>query len=260
MTYDALFAALADNNRRVLIDRLRRGPASVSVLARDLPISRPAVSQHLRVLSDAGLLNCEPRGNRRLYSLSNTGMATLKDYIDTLWDDALNAFAAHAQTLAAEAAMTQDPIHKTLTVPLTPEAAFELFTAKLADWWPMASHSLSAYEDALPLAVIVEPRLGGQILETKTDGSVHPWGKVTAWEPPARLGLLWHVGRPETEATRIDIRFAPHAEGTTVTLVHDGWAALGESANAIRGGYYTGWDQVLGQCFLKACVEAVSSD
>lgn len=92
MTYEHAIAALADPSRRQIIDVLRKGPRAVAQIADGLPISRPAVSQHLKVLSDAGLLTVTAQGNSRHYQLQPSGFADLRDYLDTLWDDALGAF------------------------------------------------------------------------------------------------------------------------------------------------------------------------
>jgi len=254
-----LFAALADPNRRALMDRLRQGPAAVQDLAAWVSVSRPAVSQHLKVLSDAGLLECERAGTRRIYRLSQPGMAGLKAYVDALWDDALRAFTAHAIQVSKEAAMSLDPIVKTLAVPVSPERAFDLFTENLAAWWPLDTHSLSAFDGDLPKEVTVEREKGGKILEEKPDGSVHPWGTITAWEPGARFAMDWHVGRPEAEATFLDVRFEAQGAGTRITLIHDGWAALGDDGAKVRGGYYTGWDMVLGQCYQHHCLRQVAT-
>ncbi|MEO0485675.1 MAG: metalloregulator ArsR/SmtB family transcription factor [Pseudomonadota bacterium] len=254
MSCDAILSALADPNRRAIVDQLRQGPAPVVALAKTMPISRPAVSQHLKVLTDAGLLDCEQQGKRRVYRLSQTGAAALRDYVNTLWDDALRAFSDHAHLKAREAAMSLDPIVKTLTVPLDPQHAFELFASDLPSWWPVATHSISAETQDTPKEVVVEPRVGGKIRETKRDGSIHDWATITAWEPGARLALNWYVGRSESEATFIDVRFEAQDNGTRVTLIHDGWAALGAPAPQIRGGYYTGWDMVLGECFQRHCL------
>ena len=102
MSYETTIAALADPTRRALVERLRAGPLAVGELADELPISRPAVSQHLKVLSDAGLLLVEPQGTRRLYRLAPQGLADLRAYLDGLWDDALSGFAARARQIAAE--------------------------------------------------------------------------------------------------------------------------------------------------------------
>jgi DNA-binding transcriptional ArsR family regulator len=100
MTYEYAMSALADPTRRVIIDRLRAGPLAVGAIADGMTISRPAVSQHLRVLSDAGLLTVTPSGNRRLYAIAPEGVDELRRYLDTLWDDALTAFARAAQEKA----------------------------------------------------------------------------------------------------------------------------------------------------------------
>lgn len=94
--------ALADPTRRAIVERLRGGPQPVGVIAGDLPVSRPAVSQHLKVLTDAGLAQVTPRGNRRYYALAPEGVDSLRRYLDRLWDDALTAFAEAARTRAAE--------------------------------------------------------------------------------------------------------------------------------------------------------------
>ncbi|WP_172296720.1 helix-turn-helix transcriptional regulator [Pseudoruegeria sp. HB172150] len=108
MSYESAIAALADPTRRSLIERLRDGPQPVGRLAQDLPISRPAVSQHLKVLSDAGLLLVEPSGTRRLYRLAPQGFEDLRRWLDSLWDDALGSFAARAREIAKES-NSKDP-------------------------------------------------------------------------------------------------------------------------------------------------------
>lgn len=99
VTIDDLLNALADPNRRTILSELRAGALPVGTLSQRLPISRPAVSQHLRVLTDAGLLQVTPDGNRRLYELAPAGLDPLRAYLDDLWDVALGNFAraTHAQ-------------------------------------------------------------------------------------------------------------------------------------------------------------------
>jgi DNA-binding transcriptional ArsR family regulator len=97
MTYSsAVFVALADPMRRDLVERLARRPASVGDLARGLPISRPAVSQHLKVLKDAGLVRDTAQGARRIYAIDPAGLGAVRQWLDRMWDDALAAFAAEA--------------------------------------------------------------------------------------------------------------------------------------------------------------------
>ncbi len=92
MAYANALAALADPTRRAVFERLRRGPASVGELAAGLPVSRPAVSQHLRSLKLAGLVNARSQGTRRVYGIDTEGLGELRRWLETFWDDALDAF------------------------------------------------------------------------------------------------------------------------------------------------------------------------
>jgi DNA-binding transcriptional ArsR family regulator len=86
MTTDAPFLAISDANRRHLLEELRRGPKTVSELAAGLPVSRPAVSQHLKVLLDAGLVSARAEGTRRVYAVSVGGFRKLNIWLDQFWD------------------------------------------------------------------------------------------------------------------------------------------------------------------------------
>ena len=81
------FMAIADANRRHLLEELRRGPKTVNELARGLPVSRPAVSQHLKVLLDSGLVTAQADGTRRIYAISNGGFLKLNIWLDQFWQD-----------------------------------------------------------------------------------------------------------------------------------------------------------------------------
>ncbi len=97
MAPNAQLAALADPTRQAIFERLAEAPAAVGVLAAELPVSRPAVSQHLRVLREAGLVSERPEGNRRIYRINPAGIASLRAYLDRFWGDALEAFRAAAE-------------------------------------------------------------------------------------------------------------------------------------------------------------------
>ena len=99
-TYHLVLTALADPTRRTLFERLRGQPLCVSDLAADLPISRPAVSQHLKVLKKARLVSEQAQGTRRFYRVSSEGLRALRDYLDVVWDDVLDSF----QTIAEQEA------------------------------------------------------------------------------------------------------------------------------------------------------------
>jgi DNA-binding transcriptional ArsR family regulator len=95
MAYGAeAWTALGDPTRLAIIQRLADGPKAVVELARELPVSRPAVSQHLRVLKDAGLVVDEPAGNRRIYRIDPQGLAALRSQLDSFWEKALDTFKA----------------------------------------------------------------------------------------------------------------------------------------------------------------------
>jgi DNA-binding transcriptional ArsR family regulator len=97
MAYGTSIAALADPTRRQIFERLRGGPSAVGVLAEGLPVSRPAVSQHLKVLKEAGLVSEEQDGARRIYRIDPHGLAQLRAWLDQFWDVALDAFKAEAE-------------------------------------------------------------------------------------------------------------------------------------------------------------------
>ncbi|KRB21185.1 MULTISPECIES: ArsR/SmtB family transcription factor [Mesorhizobium] len=86
MMFSDAFMAIADPNRRHLLEELRRGPKTVNELAAGLPVSRPAVSQHLKVLLDAGLVNAKAEGTRRVYTISNAGFLKLNIWLDQFWE------------------------------------------------------------------------------------------------------------------------------------------------------------------------------
>jgi DNA-binding transcriptional ArsR family regulator len=89
--------ALGDPTRRAIFERLRSGALAVGEIAGELPISRPAVSQHLRVLKEAGLVTERRNGTRRLYRVDPDGVGALRDYFDEFWNEALAAFKAAAE-------------------------------------------------------------------------------------------------------------------------------------------------------------------
>ena len=91
----SVLAVLADPTRRSLLDALRRKPLPVGELARRMPVSRPAVSQHLKILKEAQLVREHRHGTRHYFGLNPAGFADLREYADSMWQEALNAFAAY---------------------------------------------------------------------------------------------------------------------------------------------------------------------
>ena len=100
---------LGDPSRRAIFEMLARRPCSVQELADDLPISRPAVSQHLKVLRDAGLVVSSAEGTRRIYRLNPDGVTALRSWLDGVWSDALTAFQKLADADPAPAAVDPGP-------------------------------------------------------------------------------------------------------------------------------------------------------
>jgi DNA-binding transcriptional ArsR family regulator len=92
-----VFAALGDPTRRAVLARLRTGPRSVGEIVAALPVSQSAVSQHLRVLREAGLVRDRREGTRRLYQVDLEGLTALRAYVDEYWDEALAAFQRYAE-------------------------------------------------------------------------------------------------------------------------------------------------------------------
>jgi DNA-binding transcriptional ArsR family regulator len=97
MAYANALSALADPTRRRVFERLKSGPKSVGAIARGMPVSRPAVSQHLRTLKEAGLVTDRPEGTRRVYFIDPQGLGALRKWLDQFWDDALAAFQAEVE-------------------------------------------------------------------------------------------------------------------------------------------------------------------
>lgn len=97
MAYGKALAVLADPTRRQVFERLRDGPRPVNLLAAGLPVSRPAVSQHLKALKAAGLVEERSEGVRRIYSLRREGLMELREWLDGFWGDALESFKLEAE-------------------------------------------------------------------------------------------------------------------------------------------------------------------
>lgn len=100
MTYSNALEALADPTRRAIFEQLGVRPQSVGALAENLPVSRPAVSQHLKVLLKAGLVACKPMGTARIYHVDPRGLATIRSWLDRVWEQARAGFAAEVERLS----------------------------------------------------------------------------------------------------------------------------------------------------------------
>ena len=108
-TYQGALAALGDGTRRAIFELLAEGPRPVGEIARDLPVTRPAVSQHLKVLKEAGLVTDRQQGTRRLYHLNPDGIAGLRSYLDGFWNRALVSFKQTVEQQAKDAKSSHPP-------------------------------------------------------------------------------------------------------------------------------------------------------
>jgi uncharacterized protein YndB with AHSA1/START domain len=123
-------------------------------------------------------------------------------------------------------------VRRSVTVSAPPERAFEVFTAGFNSWWPIETHHIGEVDAA---EAVIEPRAGGRWFERGVDGSECDWGFVTAFEPPHRLLLAWHL-TPEyafdpdpAQATEVEVLFTPQEDGgTLVELEHRGFEKYGD--------------------------------
>lgn len=146
------------------------------------------------------------------------------------------------ETPGPGARATPAPVRQRVRIALPPADAFELFTSGLARWWPLHSHSCTGERDA---RVVVEPRVGGRVIERGHDGRDHPWGTVTEWQPPRAFAMTWHPGQDPARATQLGVRFEPCEGGCELSLLHEGWSARGDEAERMRDNYAEGWPRVL---------------
>jgi hypothetical protein len=138
-------------------------------------------------------------------------------------------------------AQTDLTVRKSVTVACSPEDAFALFTEGMSTWWPFETHSPG---EGVPEAIVIEPREGGRVFDRRANGEEAEWATVTAWEPPSRFAIDWHVN-PAKPTTEVDVRFPPDGSGTRVDLTHSGWERYGDTAHENFESYNSGWDTVL---------------
>ncbi|HSR51466.1 MAG TPA: SRPBCC family protein [Acidobacteriota bacterium] len=142
------------------------------------------------------------------------------------------------------------PVRKTIEVDCPRDQAFEIFTARISDWWPLATYSISQERAA---SCGFEPRVGGKVYEVRDDGQRFEWGTLLAWDAPRRIAMTWHPGYEEDKAQKVEVQFHQLGSRTRVELVHSGWEVLGEKAEESRNSYEGGWEEVLKQRYAQAC-------
>ena len=147
-----------------------------------------------------------------------------------------------------------EPIRLAFDVGCPADHAFGVWTAQIGLWWP-ADHTVSAEPG---LTVVLEGRPGGRIFERTAGGVEHDWGEVTVWDPPRRLGYLWHLRRDRADATEVEIRFIDRGDATTrVEIEHRGWERLGADAETWRDRNHGGWATLLPH-FVEAAAPPAS--
>jgi DNA-binding transcriptional ArsR family regulator/uncharacterized protein YndB with AHSA1/START domain len=243
-TYDDSLTALADPTRRTIFERLLTRPLAVGEIAAGLPVTRPAVSQHLATLKRAGLVEDRRAGTRRVYAVSTSGLDRLRATVELYWEQALISYQQAVEDSMADATQATGLIvRKSITVNAPVAQAFEVFTAQIDTWWPRATHSV--YGDEV-VEVALEPSGGGLVCERTADGREAEWGRIVEWEPPSRVVFDWYPGYGPEVATRLEVRFSAERDGTTrVDLEHRGWEVFGERAAEQHRSYDTGWVAVL---------------
>lgn len=245
---DAALGVLGDPTRRAIFELLADGPRPVGELAEQLPISRPAVSQHLKALKQAGLVIDRQDGTRRLYQLNPDAVAALRAYFDRFWNRSLAAFKQAVEHTQEETMTTQTAdtsVHASIVVDAPPQRAFDVFTADMASWWPPEHHILTG-----ELAEMVfEPREGGAVYDRAVDGTECRWARVLVYQPPHRLVISWDITldwQIETNPDRtseIEVRFLPEApDRTRVELEHrhlhrhgEGWEQMRDAVGSPDG-------------------------
>jgi uncharacterized protein YndB with AHSA1/START domain len=145
---------------------------------------------------------------------------------------------------------TVPPVVKTVRVRAAPAQAFVVFTQRIGEWWPLATHHAGP---DVPRSCRFEPRPGGRLYQVDEDGAERIWGRVAEWQPPSRVVFSWELGEAEKAPQIVAVEFSPDGEGTSVRLTHAGWEALGaERGPVARGLYDKGWAIVFGEHFRAA--------
>ena len=133
------------------------------------------------------------------------------------------------------------PLVVELELRCSADHAFRIWTDRLNAWWPPGHKTLGD-----PSATVhLEPGVGGRIFERASDGREADWGEVTVWEPPRRLGYLWHIRRTREVATDVLVDFEDTQGGSRVRIAHTGWERLGGEASSWRDANRGGWAALL---------------
>jgi uncharacterized protein YndB with AHSA1/START domain len=145
------------------------------------------------------------------------------------------------------------PVVKTIDVRRSAADAFRIFTAEMGAWWPLGTHALSPENGTKAVAVIVEPRVGGRVIERGEDGREFHWGDVLAYEPGRRFVMTWRLGRAREKSGEVEVVFSSLDNvSCRVTLTHSGWDRM-EDGGRLREGYNMGWIGVFEHAYAQHC-------
>lgn len=192
-----------------------------------MPVSRPAVSQHLKVLKEAGLVLDRAVGNRRVYQLNPEGVGALRAQLDEFWSKAMATYKQVVEERAKEDLMTmqtqQTSVRSQVVVEAPIDLAFRVFIEDFDQIKPR-EHNILAVEIA---ETIFEPHAGGHVYDRGVDGTEFRWARVLAFEPPHRVVLSWDLNpqfQLETDlqkTSEVEVRFISEGPGRTrVELEH----------------------------------------
>ena len=263
---------LGDATRRAIFELVAERPRPVGEIAAQLPVTRPAVSQHLKVLKEAGLVVDRVAGTKRIYQIDPVGLAELRAYFERFWNTTLAAFKDAVERPERGGSMTTETSdtkshavhrHAPSTRPIVVDApaarAFEVFTSGLGTWWPPDHHILQA-----ELAeTVFEPRVGGHVIDRGVDGSECRWARVLAYEPPSRvviswdINLAWQIEQDPARTSEVEVTFVEEEPGRTrVLLEHRHFDRHGEGWQQMRDevGAPDGWNWVLQRFAAAAAI------
>ena len=245
------WTALGDPTRRAIFERLVERPRAVGELANGLPVSRPAVSQHLKVLKSAGLVVDRQAGKHRIYQVDPDGLVALRAELDRFWNSTLTAYKAVVEKPAKEILMSTQAeattsVQTSIVVEAPIERAFQVFTGEFDRIKPR-EHNLLQVEVA---ETVLEPHVGGYIYDRGVDGSECRWARMLAYEPPHRLVFSWDIGPTwqieldPAKTSEVEVRFIAEApERTRVEVEHRNLDRHGEGWESVREGVASdqGW-------------------
>ena len=150
-----------------------------------------------------------------------------------------------------------EPLIKTIEVPCDQAMAFRVFVEEMHTWWPLSKYTVSAMGGAPARTLLVDAKVGGEIVEISADGTRHLWGAIKSYDPYGYFSMDFHIPIPgEVVESRslVEVTFTVLGEERTrVELNQSNWEAFGDMAAALRGGYGGGWVEIFEQAYKAAC-------